>query len=202
MKSPTKGEVAKMKLAESMLDLIQVHGYAGTGLNAVLEHSGAPRGSLYFHFPEGKEQLGERAVAVAGQRFEELILAVVRAADPAQTAGDVVAAAIDGIAAMLQQDGYRVGCPVSVVALEMGAESDRLRTACERAYETWAAPLAEFLVSRGHAEEWARATASSTISLVEGAMIISRARRDVQPLRDAATTLRVVLDVAPSEARR
>ncbi|KAA1417153.1 TetR/AcrR family transcriptional regulator [Nocardioides humilatus] len=187
-----------------MLELIQVHGYAGTGLNAVLEHSGAPRGSLYFHFPEGKEQLGERALSLAADHFEALIVGALEGAGPDQGIGEIIEQTLDGLAELLHASDYRIGCPVSVVALEMGSESERLRSVCEQAYESWTAPLQRFLLARGHDEAWARTTASSTISLVEGALIVSRARRDTQPLRDAAHTLRAVLDVAPAptQARR
>lgn len=181
-----------------MLELVQVHGYSGTGLNAVLTHSGAPKGSLYFHFPEGKEQLGEYAVGLAGETFETLIVGALSAASPKESAGSIVESMLDALSAMMLDQDFRVGCPVSVVVLEMGAESDRLRSACERAYDSWITPVAEFLVARGHPEAAAQATASAIVSLVEGALIVSRARRDVQPLRDAAQTLRVLLDLSPA----
>jgi len=194
----TKGEATQQRMVESMLELIQVHGYAGTGLNTVLKHSGAPKGSLYFHFPEGKEQLGERAVGLAADQFETLIVEALRGAEAGESGGRIVESVVDALSQMLEDNDFSVGCPVSVVALEMGADSDRLRSACEQAYERWVAPVAEFLVARGHQEGAARATASSVISLVEGAMIVARARRDVQPLRDAAQTLRTLLDLPPA----
>jgi TetR/AcrR family transcriptional repressor of lmrAB and yxaGH operons len=181
-----------------MLELIQVHGYAGTGLNAVLTHSGAPKGSLYFHFPEGKEQLGERAVGLAADHFETLIIGALESAGPQQSAGKVAESVVALLSEFLEANDFAVGCPVSVVALEMGAESDRLRTACEQAYDRWITPVTDFLVARGHDRRSAGATASSVISMVEGAMIIARARRDVQPLRDAARTLRTLLDLPPT----
>ncbi|MEV4481384.1 TetR/AcrR family transcriptional regulator [Micromonospora coxensis] len=195
--SRSKGAATQQRMVESMLELVQVHGYAGSGLNTVLAHSGAPKGSLYFHFPEGKEQLGERAVGLAAERFETLITDAFTTADPQAGAGSVVESVVEVLCRMLTESDFSVGCPVSVVALEMGVESERLRRACERAYESWIVPVADFLVTRGHGEAAARATASSVISLVEGAMIVARARRDVQPMRDAARTLRTLLDLPP-----
>ena len=165
------------------------------GLNTVLSHSGAPKGSLYFHFPEGKEQLGERALDLAGRTFETLIVDALGASTSSDDGGAIVESVTIALSQMLEDNDFRVGCPVSVVTLEMGAESDRLRSACERGSESWIVPVAEFLQARGHGEASARATASSVISLVEGAMIVARARRDVQPLRDAAKTLRTLLDI-------
>jgi TetR/AcrR family transcriptional regulator, lmrAB and yxaGH operons repressor len=198
MTTHTKGEATQQRMVESMLELIQIHGYAGTGLNAVLTHSGAPKGSLYFHFPEGKEQLGERAIGLAADHFEALIRGELESARPQQSAGRIAESMVGLLSDFLEANDFTVGCPVSVVALEMGAESERLRTACEAAYDRWIAPLTNFLVERGHDRRSARSTASSAISLVEGAMIIARARQDVQPLRDAAKTLRTLLDLPPA----
>ncbi|WP_220794315.1 TetR/AcrR family transcriptional regulator [Nocardioides pelophilus] len=202
MTSLRKGEATQQRMVASMLELIQSHGYAGTGLNAVLAHSGAPKGSLYFHFPEGKEQLGERAVGLAADHFESMIVAVLDSAGPKQSAGKVAESMVALLSEFLETNDFEVGCPVSVVALEMGGESDRLRTACEQAYDRWIAPVAEFLVARGHERRAAQSTASAVISLVEGAMIVARTRRDVQPLRDAARTLRTLLDLPPATKGR
>jgi TetR/AcrR family transcriptional repressor of lmrAB and yxaGH operons len=193
MTEPTKGQATQQRMVESMLELIQLHGYAGTGLSAVLEHAGAPKGSLYFHFPEGKEQLGERALGLAADQFETLIHEVL-ATGSEDGVERIVESVVGTLAALLEEHDFAIGCPVSVVALEMGGESERLRSACEQAYDRWMSPVAEFLVARGHEEGAARATASAVISLVEGAMIVARARRDVQPLRDAAGALRTLLD--------
>jgi AcrR family transcriptional regulator len=202
MMSSTKGEATQQRMVESMLELIQVNGYAGTGLNAVLAHSGAPKGSLYFHFPDGKEQLGERAIGLAADHFESLIVEALGSARSQQSAGRVAESVVAMLSEFLEANDFLVGCPVSVVALEMGAESDRLRAACEQAYDRWITPVEEFLVVRGHDRGSARSTASSVISLVEGAMIVARTRRDVQPLSDAARTLRTLLDLPPAAKGR
>ncbi|WP_233528585.1 TetR/AcrR family transcriptional regulator [Antrihabitans stalagmiti] len=195
MNPKLKGAATQQRIVEAMLELVQVHGYSGTGLNNVIAHSGAPKGSLYFHFPQGKEQLGEQAVVLAGTQFEDMIRGALGSAGPGESAGEIVESVTASLAQLLEGSDFRVGCPVSVVTLEMGAESERLRSACEQAYESWIVPVTEFLMARGHGASVARATASAVVSLVEGAMIVSRARRDVQPLRDAAVTLRTLLDL-------
>src|SRR3954453_12156456 len=59
---------SRERLLDSAVDLLQRQGYHGTGLNELLERSGAPRGSLYHYFPGGKEQMGAEAIARAGGR--------------------------------------------------------------------------------------------------------------------------------------
>ncbi|WP_449326753.1 LmrA/YxaF family transcription factor [Sphingopyxis sp. 550A] len=187
----TKGDRTRARLIESMLELIQAKGYSGTGLNAVNEHAGTPKGSLYFHFPEGKEALGQEAVELAAARFGILIQ---EAAAQAKTPSDVIIRAIDILAAMLTESDFQLGCPISVVTLDMGAESERLRTTCAAAYQSWIGPLTEFLTSCGHSGAAARALATTVVSTVEGAIIVSRAQHSVEPLRLSAQVLSAFLD--------
>lgn len=178
-------------MVEAMLESIQSRGYAGTGINTVLEQSGVPKGSMYFHFPEGKEQLAERAIGRASEEFRSLI-AETTASEPSP--GRVIARVLEVLAGLLVDGDYQLGCPVSVVTLEMGAHSDRLRTACALAYESWIAPVADYLAGAGVAERRARELAETVVSTVEGAMVLSRAMRDVQPIRSAARVLATMLD--------
>ncbi|MFJ5833690.1 TetR/AcrR family transcriptional regulator [Streptomyces sp. NPDC093089] len=186
----TKGTETSSRLAESMLELIQRHGYSGTGLNAVVEHAGAPKGSLYFHFPQGKEELGEKAVELAAARFSALV--ADSATGPAAV-GEVLGRVIDELAGMLDGSDFQLGCPVSVVTLEMGAQSERLRGACADAFESWIAPVSELLVAHGRPRAVARALATAVVSMVEGAVIVSRAQRSTEPLYCAAQAVAVLL---------
>ncbi|MEE1820254.1 TetR/AcrR family transcriptional regulator [Streptomyces sp. SP18ES09] len=187
----TKGARTSLRLAESMLELIQRHGYSGTGLNTVVEHAGAPKGSLYFHFPQGKEALGEKAVELAAARFGAL---VADSARESATPADVLRRVVDELAGMLDDSGFELGCPVSVVTLEMGARSDRLRDACAQAFESWISPVSDLLVAHGHPRPAARGLATALVSLVEGAVIVSRAQRSTEPLRCAARTISTLLE--------
>lgn len=184
------------RLVESMLDLIQARGYSGTGLNTVVEHAHAPKGSLYFHFPEGKEALGEKAIELAAARFRSL---VIDSASESETPGDVIARVIGVLAGILTDSDFQLGCPVSVVTLEMGAQSERLRDACANAFESWITPVTEYLIAHGHPPAAARTLATAVVSMVEGAMIVSRAQRSVEPLRCAAHALTVLVDQRATE---
>ncbi len=180
---PSKGNLTKARLAESMLALIQTNGYSGTGLNAVVEHASAPKGSIYFHYSDGKEGLGVAAVELAAKQFESLI---VQAVGSAGSAGEAARTVIESLAAIVSESGFRLGCPVSVVTLEMGAENERLRQACVRAFESWIAPTSAFLEANGLDVAAARSLATVIVSTIEGAVIVSRAMQSTQPLLSAA----------------
>lgn len=179
----SKGDLTRARLAASMLDLIQTSGYAGTGLNAVIEHAAAPKGSIYFHFPDGKEGLGVAAVELAAKQFEALIM---ESASSSGGAAETARAAIEALASIVGESGFRLGCPVSVVTLEMGAESEPLRQACATAFESWITPTTAILRASGLVTEEARSLATVVVSMIEGAVIVSRATRSIQPLLSAA----------------
>lgn len=188
----SKGELTRSRLSASMLELIQTSGYSGTGLNAVIDHAGAPKGSVYFHFPDGKEGLGVAAVDLAATQFAQLI---AEAAASAGGAAAAVRAAVEALTAIVSDSDYRLGCPVSVVTLEMGAESQRLRNACAAAFESWIAPTAALLEAEGLDAAPARSLATVVVSTIEGAVILSRATRSPQPLTSAADVLAELIDV-------
>ena len=192
----SKGDLTKARLAESMLELLQTSGFSGTGLNAVIEHAAAPKGSVYFHFPDGKEGLGVAAVELAAKQFEALI---AEATASAGSAADAARAVIAALSTIVSDSDFRLGCPVSVVTLEMGAESERLRQACVTAFESWIAPTAALLEADGVSAEESRSLATVIVSMIEGAVIVSRATRSVQPLLSAADIVADLIGLRTTE---
>ncbi|MFJ4171609.1 TetR/AcrR family transcriptional regulator [Paenarthrobacter sp. NPDC089714] len=190
--SHPKGLATRHRLAESMLSLIQRQGYHGTGLNSVLEESEVPKGSLYFHFPEGKAELGVAAVQLAASQFNDLLSQAV--------ATGKSEAAVDGLVSALQDilvsSDYQAGCPVSVVALDAGAENFELRDACREAYKGWVTGVAGVLESLDLEESQAGALATSVVSMIEGALILCRTYQSTQPLDAAAATIKLLLSTS------
>ncbi|MGY1751857.1 LmrA/YxaF family transcription factor [Blastococcus sp. SYSU D01042] len=189
--APAKGQATTARMVEAMLELIQSRGYAGTGIATVLDRAAAPRGSMYFHFPDGKEQLAEQAIERATEQFRSLI---DEAAGHERRPSRVVAGVLDVLAGLIEGSDFELGCSVSVVTLEMGAHSERLRAACATAYATWTSSVADQLLAAGLPGDEAREVAATVVSTVEGAMIMSRALRDTAPLVSAGRVLVRLLD--------
>jgi TetR/AcrR family transcriptional regulator, lmrAB and yxaGH operons repressor len=160
--------------------LLRRQGYAATGLNEIVARSGAPKGSLYFHFPGGKEQLALAAMDRAGEQLREAITATLASSDDL---GEALSRLLDALAAGLEQSGYRDGCPIATVALEAASDSEPLRASAAGAFDSWLAALEQRLRGDGFAPPAARQRALHILSAIEGALILSRAMHDVGPLR-------------------
>src|SRR5437762_12056667 len=109
---------AKQRFVAAAIDLFQRRGYHGTGLNQIVAESGAPRGSLYFHFPGGKEELASEAVAEAGG------VIAAGAAEALSQAGDPAAAVrqlAEFTATSLEQSGFERGCALATVTLDVAS---------------------------------------------------------------------------------
>jgi len=177
---------SKEKTLSAAVRLFSQRGYHGTGLQDILEAGGAPRGSLYFHFPKGKEQIGEAAVQLGTEGVREFIT------DAAQTSGNVQAFLVKlarGMAANLERSGYREGCPVATTALETAAQSDVLGRAARTAFQTWEQEIKRALISFGMKANKADRTATAVLSQLEGALLLARTYRSLEPMQRAEKAL-------------
>ncbi|WP_449487266.1 TetR/AcrR family transcriptional regulator [Streptomyces griseorubiginosus] len=111
--TPRKGG-SRDRMVLSAAALLGEFGAGATSIDRVLAHSNAPRGSVYYHFPDGRAQLIDEAVALAGDFIAGLIDAATQA-DDALTAIDT----FFGIGAQrLVDSDFRSGCPIVAVAVE------------------------------------------------------------------------------------
>jgi len=160
--------------------LLRRQGYSGTGLSEIVAASGAPKGSLYFHFPGGKEELAAVAMARAGDELRGAIVAILSSHD---ALGDALCALLDALAAGLEASDYADGCPIATVALEAATRSESVRVVAADAFDSWVSALRERMLAGGMARETADRRALLVLAAVEGALILARARRDLVPLR-------------------
>jgi len=155
--------------------LFGTDGYHGTGLTKILDESGAPKGSFYFHFPEGKEQLAEEAIAAASAQMEEFIFFSI---EQATRRGQVIEHLASALQRRLVDSDFAMGGPITSLTLETAHLSERLRTACAAAYGRWIELLAEHLRSAGSSKADATEVATLIISALEGSLALAKALRD------------------------
>lgn len=166
--------------------LFQRQGYHGTGLTQVLAESGAPKGSLYFHFPDGKEQLASESVARSGREVGESLTQMLIAAEDGRSG---VAAIGKYFAQSLLESDFTKGCPVATVALETATENETIRVACDDVYEKWRQGIASALHGWGVQEERAEPLAALVLSSIQGAVMLARVGRDVSVIATVTAQL-------------
>ena len=184
-----KGERTRQKLVAATAELLQRQGYHATGLSQIVEESGAPRGSLYFYFPDGKDQLAVAALDAASTEWRARIDAVVAAApDLGQAVEDVCRLLADDLA----KSDYSKGCPVAAVALEAASTSGPVREAVEAHYAEWSDAIVERLTAREMPRDAAKQLATFVLASVEGALLLAKVQRSKQPLLVVGRMLRAM----------
>lgn len=163
-------KTTRQRFLDSASELFQRQGYSGTGLAEITERSGAPKGSLYHHFPGGKEQLAEEALELAGRRLRRGIEAALASAPDGPSAVRALAAML---AAGLKASGYELGCPVATTTLDAATGSTPIARAADRAFTSWVDSIAAHVGTR---------KAVTVLSALEGALILARAARSTDAL--------------------
>ena len=158
--------------------LIRERGAHATAISDVLEHSGAPRGSAYHHFPGGRTQLLCEAVDYAGEHVAAVIA-------KAQSSRELLDTLIDKYRQQLLSSDFRAGCPVVAVSVEAGEDRERMAPVTERAaavFGRWCDLIAQRFIADGIPPDRAGELALLATSALEGAILLARVRRDLTPL--------------------
>ncbi|MBW4690740.1 MAG: TetR/AcrR family transcriptional regulator [Lyngbya sp. HA4199-MV5] len=183
----------KARMMTATTALLEQQGYHATGLNQIIQASATPKGSLYFHFPGGKEELAIASILAAGEAIGHKIEATLQTSE---TVGAAIAAFAHLLAQELEDSDFRKGCPVATVAMETAATSDRLRQACEQVYAAWIALVEKQLLAAGFTAGDAQAWTIFIWAAVEGALLLSRTHRSTEPLAIVATKMQQLLTVS------
>jgi AcrR family transcriptional regulator len=175
----------KTRILDATAELFMRYGYTGTGLKQIVADANAPFGSLYHHFPGGKQELGAEVIHRSGAMYLELVTGVFDAAP------DVVSGVRDcfaGAAEVLRATDYADACPIETVALEVASSNEPLREATAEVFESWIEGASVRFRSAGIDESTARELSISLIALLEGAFVLCRASRTTEALDVAGRT--------------
>jgi TetR/AcrR family transcriptional regulator, lmrAB and yxaGH operons repressor len=186
---------SKARMITAARRLFRERGYLGTAFSDVLAESGAPRGSVYFHFPGGKEELGTEVAIAHGA---DTIAQINRAAARAGTAGELLAAFLGRARDHLVTTGYREGCAVAPIVVEVIPGSTELSRTVRRGFQDAIGALAARLAERGVEADRADSLAATAIAGLEGALIVSRATQSTAPFDAMIAELSQVADAAAS----
>ena len=167
-------------------DLIENQGFQATGLNEIVRESRAPKGSIYYYFPEGKEEIVTEAARFAGQHMIEHIRSHL---ESVEDAAEAVQSFLADLAKHIEETGFRAGGPITIVASESATTSERINLACQEVYTNLHETFAAKLRLNGIEAERAASLAWMTMSTIEGAVVLSRTFHTVNPLLEASQQL-------------
>jgi AcrR family transcriptional regulator len=168
-------------MVEGAVRLLATNGVEGTSFAGVLEATGAPRGSIYHHFPGGKQELLHAALDLSGGRGFAALDAT--RGQPPQV---VVEHFLAHWRSLLDYSGCTAGC--AVVAVTVAADDELLEHA-GTVFRTWTELLAELFAVGGMEAERARRLAVTVIAATEGAVALCRAERSMEPFEEVGTVL-------------
>lgn len=181
---------SRRKMIESTLQLLRRQGLRATGISRIIKASGSPRGSIYFHFPGGKEQLTIEALRVAGETVAERIRSAL---DAQKSASGALKKLVAWYAAEMRRTGYQRGCPVANVASDAAADAPAIRAVCAEIFDRWLNLIALGLERDGFRRKDAVAMAEFILSSIEGALILCRTQRSVVPMQRVGQHLLTML---------
>lgn len=179
---------SRQRLVDTTGRLLREQGYSSTGLNQIVEESGAPKGSLYHYFPQGKEQLAGEALKAAGAELHRKFGRVFHL-PPSEALDAMISASIEE----LEASDYRDGCPIATVALETHLSSPQLRGVCCAVLDGALQAIARAFQARGLEPAQAEALALTVFAAFEGALMLSKVQRSPEPLRKIAGPLKALL---------
>lgn len=169
---------SRQKIVRSAQTLFR-QGYHVTGLARIVEHSGSPRGSVYFLFAGGKEEIAVEAIRAWCAEIDALLRA---AAAEHETVVDWCEGVAGHFAAELQASGCTEGLPLTAVVVDSVPQSPVITAACRAAYGTWSDTTIEIFEGYGLEPERAALLANLMQAGLEGAVVLCRVHGSTEPL--------------------
>ena len=178
----------KDRLIATTADLISRKGFRGMGINEVLALVEVPKGSLYHHFPKGKDSLVCEAVLYGGREQMQRYGAALKG----KGAEEGLLAIIDVMIDDLEKSDFAEACPIALVALETNEATEDIRLACDQMFKDWQSGLALYLEKRGITNGLEKS--EQFYALLEGGFILSKAHRDVKYLHQQKKLVKMILN--------
>jgi TetR/AcrR family transcriptional repressor of lmrAB and yxaGH operons len=171
---------SRQRAIETAERLFRSQGYAATGLTQILQESGSPKGSFYFHFPDGKHELALATLEWYGQRVDRNIrsIALEHPADPV----GFVRALISTIAREMESSGWSLGCLNHKLAGELVPGDAAITVATSAIYQAWVGQIAQVMRQvEGATRKDAERMATSLLAGLAGARGLARVYRSPEP---------------------
>jgi TetR/AcrR family transcriptional regulator, lmrAB and yxaGH operons repressor len=184
----TKRIGTRTKMLVSAAEVMRERGAAGVTIDAVLARSGAPRGSVYYHFPEGRNQILSEALRYSGDSITATIDA---AAD--HGARTLLREFIELWERLLTDGDFLAGCPVVAAAISSDESDQDLTSEAGTILGRWCTALTRAFAKDGFDDDDAASLAVMSISALEGGIVLARSTRSVRPLSQVGEQLEFLI---------
>ena len=173
---------SKEQMIEGAIRLLATKGLQATSFSEVLALTGAPRGSIYHHFPKGKNELIAAALDVSSQRTLQLM-----ETQRGESARAITEFFLDLWRKLLVHSQFQAGC--SVLAVTIAVDSEELRLKVASIFDAWQKKLTELYIEAGVDSDIAADFSFELISASEGAVVVARAQKSLAPFEAVAKRL-------------
>ena len=179
-----KNSPSRDRMIEAAIVLMRRSGFSGVGLNEVLAESGAPKGSMYHYFPEGKRQIAVEALATYAPR---VVAFIDERLSRGRTPAEKMRALFQGFEERLKEGDYKLSCAAGCVSLDLDDDLDSVRAAVKGAFSAYAEVIAKHIAFRDRRR--ARSFAAFVLTAIEGGYVRGRAEHSAQAFREAGQWL-------------
>lgn len=181
---------SKEKILTAASRLFQTKGYTATGLNEILKESDSPKGSLYYYFSNGKEELALEAIKLSSHFIQTKIQnALDKYSNPIEAIQYNIKCIIENL-----EDDEPTNISIGLVALETHLFSEPLRKACKEVFDTVTNIYAEKLIESGLAKEIAQELGAFILMTIEGAITVSVTQKNSSYLLAASKQIGILLN--------
>lgn len=184
-----KLSLARESLINAACELFRARGYEGVGVAELLQKSGAPRGSLYFHFPGGKEEIGVEAVKRVGISVADQFRALHESGVDMDTLIDRV---FKQTAKTVKDRAFEASCPIAATAAGLGKHNPQLAAAVRDMFASWEREVSVAAIARGMTPKHAAEFAAAMLTCIEGALIVSKAQGTIAAHTASAKALKAM----------
>ncbi|MCV7432944.1 TetR/AcrR family transcriptional regulator [Mycolicibacterium bacteremicum] len=166
------------RILTATAELYRRQGMAATGLKQISAAARAPFGSIYHHFPGGKEAITAEVIRAEGVRYGRFVGAQLSVTDPADGIEELFA----GAGRLMEEQDYSEACSIETIALEVASTNDTLRRESATVFQTWVDGITEWFGQLDIDGEQSRRLALITLTALEGAFVLCRTLRSVEPI--------------------
>ncbi len=166
------------RILEAAAELYRRQGMPATGIKQISAAAAAPYGSIYHHFPGGKEAISVEVIRREGLRYGAFVGAQLETTDPLTG----IPTLFENAGKLLESQDYSEACSIETIALEVASTNERLRLESAEVFESWLTGLATWFGQLEITEPERRRLALITLTALEGAFVLCRTLRSIEPI--------------------